>query len=247
MEVLSVSNTSKELEDSNVDTAILPIGAVEQHGPHLPLGTDWIIIQEIAGNVAEKLGACYLLPALPYSNSQEHLGFSGTVSLRPSTLVKVMKDIILSLHLHGVKKVIVISGHGGNWIIKPAVRELNLEYPDMKVIHMGLSGDEPSDLHAGNTETSCMLYLNEQLVRKDEIIDSIPDQTREYLDYVGMKPLSEHGTWGVPSRASKQKGKLYIEANANQIADYARKTLSKLDDLERGAPRRSITPKPPSK
>jgi len=94
MTILTVYNTSKEIEESKVDTAILPIGSIEQHGPHLPLGTDWIIVQEIAKRLAEKIGDCYLLPAIPYSNSQEHLGFSGTISLKPSTLAQMIRDIV---------------------------------------------------------------------------------------------------------------------------------------------------------
>lgn len=250
MVVLTVFNTSKELEDSKVDTAVLPIGSVEQHGSHLPLGTDWIIAQDIARKVAENLDNCYLLPAIAYSNSQEHLDFSGTVSLKPSTLAQTIRDVVLSLYLHGIEKVIVISGHGGNWIIKPTIRELNLEYPDLKILHGGPMGEKPSDVHAGHSETSCMLYLSEATVKKDQIVDSIPDATQEYLDYVGMKALSKHGTWGKASQASKEKGEQLLETRAERITSYVKETLGKLEELERSAPRRSIIPKsrkPPQK
>jgi len=244
MAILTVYNTSKEIEDSKVDTAILPIGSIEQHGPHLPLGTDWIIVKEIAKRLAEKLDNCYLLPAIPYSNSQEHLGFSGTISLKPSTLAQMIRDIILSLYLHNIKKVIIISGHEGNWIIKPTIRELNLEYPDLKIIHSGPMGEKPSDIHAGDHETSYMLCINEELVKKDKIVDYIPDVTQEYLDYVGMKPLSKYGNWGRASQASKEKGEKLLKARADKIFNYVKETLSKLEELERAASRRSIIPKP---
>lgn len=242
MTVLTVYNTSKEIEEFKVDTAILPIGSIEQHGPHLPLGTDWIIVQEIAKRVAEKLGNCYLLPALPYSTSQEHLEFPGTISLKPSTLAKVIRDIILSLYLHNIKKIIVISGHGGNWIIKPTIRELNLEYPDLKIIHSEPMGDKPLDIHAGDSETSCMLYINEDLVKKDKIVDHVPDVTQEYLDYVGMKPLSKHGSWGLASQASKKKGEKLLDNRVEKILEYVKETLSKLEKLEQISPRKSIIP-----
>ena len=244
MRVLTVYNTSEEVEDSEIETAILPIGSIEQHGPHLPLGTDFVIAQEIGKKIAEKLGDCYLLPALPYSNSQEHLGFSGTVSLRPPTLAKIIRDIVLSLYLHGIKKVIIISGHGGNWIIKPTVRELNLEYPDLKVIHSSPMGRKPSDVHAGDSETSFMLYIDEGLVKKDNIVDSLPDVTQEYLDYVGMKALSKHGNWGRASQASREKGEQRLEARIDRILSYIRETFSRLEGLDRAAPRRSVIPKP---
>jgi len=242
--IMTVYNTSKELEDSKVDTAILPIGSIEQHGPHLPLGTDWIIVQEIAKRLAEKLGNCYLLPAIPYSNSQEHLGFCGTVSIRPSTLAKMIRDIVLSLYLHNIKKIIIISGHGGNWIIKPTIRELNLEYPDLKVIHGGPMGERPLDIHAGNSETSCILYINEELVKKDKIVDYTPDVTQEFIDYVGMKAISKYGPWGLASQASKENGEKLLETRADRIFQYVKETFSKLEELERISPRKSIIPKP---
>jgi len=242
--VMTVYNTFRELENSKVDTAILPIGSIEQHGPHLPLGTDWIIVQEIAKRLAEKLGNCYLLPAIPYSNSQEHLGFCGTISIRPSTLAKMIRDIVLSLYLHNIKKIIIISGHGGNWIIKPTIRKLNLEYPDLKVIHGGPMGEKPLDIHAGSSETSCILHIDEELVKKDKIVDCTPDLTQEYIDYVGMKAISKHGPWGLASQASKEKGERLLKKRVDEIFQYVKETFRKLEELERACSRKSIIPKP---
>ena len=245
MPVITVYNTSEELEDSKVDTAILPIGAIEQHGPHLPLGTDWIVVQEIARRVAEKIGNCYLLPTIPYSNSQEHLDFIGTISLRPSTLANVVRDIVLSLYLHGIKKIVIVQGHGGNWIVKPTIRELNLEYPDLKVIHAWPMGGKPVEVHAGEAETSRLLYLREDLVRKDKLFDNVPDVTQEYIDYVGMKVLTRDGHWGKAAKSSKEKGEILVKKSVNKIVRYIKKTFSKLEELERSTPRRkSIKPKP---
>lgn len=248
MPIITVLNTTRELRNSKVDTAILPIGSIEQHGPHLPLGTDWIFADEDAKRIAERVGNCYLLPALPYGNAQEHLGFPGTISLRPQTLAQVIRDIVLSLYLHGIKKVVVISDHVGNWIIKPTIRELNLEYPDLKVIHGTSMGDKPTDVHAGDSETSRMLYLNEKLVKKDGIMDSVPDVTQEYLDYVGLKVLSEHGHWGRPSQASPEKGKESMDDAIESTVSYIKRTFRKLDELGRASRKRgSIIPKPPRK
>jgi len=244
MPVITVYNTSEELKESKVDTAIIPIGAIEQHGPHLPLGTDWIVVQEIAKRVAEKLGNCYLLPAIPYSNSQEHLDFPGTVSLKPLTLMNLLRDIILSLYLHGIKKIIVIQGHGGNWIVKPTIRELNLEYPDLKVIHAWPMGEKPVEVHAGEIETSRLLYLREDLVKKNLLFDNVPDATQEYIDYVGMKVLTLHGHWGRASKASRVKGENIINDTVKRIVSYVTETFSKLEELESKRPRRSIKPNP---
>ena len=243
MRVLSVYNTSREVENSKVECAILPVGSIEQHGPHLPLGTDWIIVQELADRVAKKIGDCYLLPALPYSNSQEHLGFEGTISLKPSTLAQTIRDIVLSLSLHGIEKIIIISGHGGNWIIKPTIRELNLEYPDLQIIHGRPMGETPVDIHAGESETSKMLSINEELVKKDSSVDHSPDVPQEYLDYVGMKGISKHGVWGRASEASKNKGMKHLRSQAEDIVSYVEKTFEKIEELESTSPRKSILPK----
>ena len=83
----NVNNTSKELQEGNIEIAILPIGSTEQHSQHLPLGTDWIIAKEISQRVAEKLTSkVYLLPGMPFGTSPCHSGFKGTVWIRPTTL-----------------------------------------------------------------------------------------------------------------------------------------------------------------
>ena len=245
--MMTVYNTTEELEAAKVDTAILPIGAIEQHGPHLPLATDLINAEEMAKRVAEMIGNCYLLPALPFSNSQEHLDFTGTVTLKPSTLALVLRDIVLSLYLQGIKKIIIIQGHGGNWIVKPTLRELNLEYPDLKVIHSGPMAGENLDRHAGEFETSRMLYLRRDLVKTDKIVDCLPGVTGEYMDYVGMKTLSEHGPWGRASRGTPEKGEKSVKESVERTVQYIYQTFKKLEELEHTAPeRRSITPKPPA-
>jgi len=105
-------------------------------------------------------------------------------------------------------------------------------------------GEKPLDIHAGERETSCILSINEKLVKKDEIVDYVPDVTQEYLDYVGMKPLSKYGNWGRASKASKEKGEKLLKTRTDEIFKYVKETLNKLEELERVASRKSIIPKP---
>src|SRR5437660_10385169 len=91
--IYTVENTWKELHEARVDTAIVPFGAVEQHGHHLPLGTDWIIADRMGRALAQALGEdVLLLPAMPFGNSREHMAFPGTITLRPATLAAVLDE-----------------------------------------------------------------------------------------------------------------------------------------------------------
>ena len=235
--MLSWENTYKEIEEAGPEVAILPIGAVEQHSFHLPIGCDWLMAQEVAKRVAERIDA-FLLPAMPYGNSQEHSDFIGTIWLRPSTLAQVVKDIVASLRYHKIRKVVIINGHGGNWILKPTVREINLEYRDMQVIWTGpgaLSRGSmvTSELHSGEGETSRMLHVRPDLV-KEARVDYVPEETSEYLDYAGMKGVAEHGVWGRPTLATAEKGQKIIEKAVEAIVAYIERTFEWLDRRKGG-------------
>jgi creatinine amidohydrolase len=108
--------TWPEIDDylkNTSQTVIFPVGSTEQHGPTGILGIDYLTSQSIAHQVGEKLGL-YVLPPLAFGMAQHHLAFPGTLSLRPSTYLLVIQDLISSLTVHGVKKIWFINGHGGN-------------------------------------------------------------------------------------------------------------------------------------
>lgn len=234
--MITWENTYRELEESGAEVAVVPIGALEQHSIHLPLGQDWMCVQEVARRIAEQLGA-YLLPALPYGNSQEHQDFMGTVWLQPATLAQVVKDIVASLRHHGFRKVVLVNGHGGNWILKPTVREIDLARTGVMVVWVGPETYAPGavgirELHAGRGETSRALALFPHLV-KDERIDFVPEATREYLDYVGVKGVSPHGVWGEPTKASAEEGRQVLEAGVEAAVNYIRAAFARIEEAER--------------
>lgn len=209
--MITTENTWKELRDSGVDTAIVSFGAIEQHGYHLPLATDWILAQDRALELGKRLNA-YVLPTMPYGCSREHMSFPGTITLRPTTLASVLDDIVESLYHHGIRKIVLFSSHGGNWILKPAMRELNFKYPDLRIVWAnGPIPDEgdkvPEDIHAGRGETARILDVRPDLVREEfQAIDSPGVVGQEFNDYVGFEKTTKTGAWGKPSEATAVLG-----------------------------------------
>lgn len=233
--MVSVENTWVEVEKSGADIVVLPVGAIEQHGPHLPLGTDWYAADRGAKRIAEELNA-YLLPALPFSNSQEHLEFKGTVSLRPPTLALVIEEIILSLAHQGFRKFVILSAHGGNWVLKPTLRDINFRHPELMVImsHGTMPHDHkaiPPDIHSGAGETAGMLNARPEMV-KERGEDFTPEYGQEYMDYVSLKRLSPTGVWGKPSQADPQKHKEIVEQWVERSVQYVKATFAELQKLK---------------
>ncbi|HHW48000.1 MAG TPA: creatininase family protein [Clostridiaceae bacterium] len=231
--MLNSYSTAVEIRDSHVDTAILPIGSTEQHGPHLPIATDSLIAEAVAKRVAGRLGA-FLLPVLPVSTCQEHMISKGSVGLGPDTFYYMIRDIVLCLKRQGFKTIILIISHGGVFMANPTVRELNATNPDIRVIKVDLvqfiNSPEISsvlvcknNLHACEFETSLMLFLKEELVRKDKIADCEPDVPRDYLNYGNIFKYSKTGVWGKPSLATKEKGERIMNLLVDLSIDYINK------------------------
>jgi len=121
------SATTVDLDAASIDLAIVPVGAIEQHSQHLPLGTDWLVAQAVARRVAELLASernVYLIPALPYSLSQCHGPMAGTLGLRPETVASVVRDVVFSLYRQGIRHVVILNAHGGNFVLDDEIREL---------------------------------------------------------------------------------------------------------------------------
>ena len=131
--MLDVTNTSQDIDESGVDTAILPVGAIEQHGPHLPLSVDWAQAEYVSKLVANRMGAL-LLPGIPYGSSEVHDGFKGSVSITHESLKTITKDICMSLISQGFTRIGVLNFHGGNIALKVAVRQVNWAQSEGKAV-----------------------------------------------------------------------------------------------------------------
>ena len=230
--MLSYKSTQKEIEESGVDTVVIPLGSVEQHGSHLPIGTDCFTAEAVAQGVAEHFGAL-LMPTLPISTCYEHKGRRGSFWMRPITYYAMLEDIILCMRSQGFRRVFLIVGHGGIFIVDPLVRELNALYDDLVVIKAYPSGraeclenTEP-ELHAGETETSLILHLDEELVDMEEARknDFQPNIPREYLNYTSLPRISASAVWGKPSLATREKGEKLLQFRIDSCIEFIENAL----------------------
>lgn len=221
--------TADDIMRLDPDTAVIPVGSLEQHGPHLPVMTDWAIASELGRRVAEKLNA-FLVPALPVSTCREQMGKKGSVWMEPTTFYQMMTDIILSLKTQGFKKIAILQCHGGIFIMTPLVRDLNARWnPELMVVNVppDVYGPillregilETPELHAGEGETSKMLRLAPETVRMDRAVDFVPDVPRAYLSYGSIYRASPSGVWGQPTRASAEKGEKALACMAQIAVD----------------------------
>ncbi|MXQ52538.1 creatininase family protein [Shimazuella alba] len=167
--------------------AILPVGAVEAHGPHLPLGTDNYLAEELSKKLADEVGGL-VLPTLPYGQVWSLSNFPGSLTLSNQTLTNLMVEIGESLFRQGFRIMTVINGHYGNAIaLKEASRVLYEKFPDCKVFVMFYPGTKEiirnvrestpvhdSYFHACELETSYMLYLVEEKVQMEKAINDTP-------------------------------------------------------------------------
>ncbi|MGH2614736.1 MAG: creatininase family protein, partial [Thermomicrobiales bacterium] len=116
-------------------TVIVVLGAQEQHGSHLPLATDSLWGEHLAGLLAARLGDALIAPVVPVGFSPEHMRFAGTISLRPETLIAVLEDYVASLEQHGFRRIVVLPSHGGNFApLADALPRLRQRHPAMRIV-----------------------------------------------------------------------------------------------------------------
>jgi creatinine amidohydrolase len=213
-------------------TVILPLGATEQHGPHLPLGTDTFRAAALANRLAAQLPESLVAPVLPIGCSDEHTGFPGLFSLSHETLAAVLVDCAQRLVGWGVRQLILLSAHGGN---EPALtlagERLRRQLPQLRVwLPAALTqvaapllaiaeedgiAPETFGLHAGEGETSEMLYLRPELVRMKQAVPGYTGDMMAALPRLceaGLRPLTANGILGDPRPAQAARGRRYLLA-----------------------------------
>jgi creatinine amidohydrolase len=236
VEMNSSLQTTLELEQRKPKMAVLPIGATEQHSAHLPVATDSIIVEAVAWRVADRLDA-YCLPALPFSISHMHRGSRGTVWLRNQTFPILIRDIAVSLRHDGFKHLVLLNGHGGNFVLLPIVQDLNLEFPDLLTLTLkpsdfigesGIFKHKASWRHADEFETACMMYLRPELVHRRKLRDQISEPDRELLRYLPFAKFTRVTHTGRPTLATPEKGQRAIEFIVKRTVESILATLRKV-------------------
>ncbi|MEV0719091.1 creatininase family protein [Asanoa sp. NPDC050611] len=221
---------------------VLPVGATEQHGPHLPVGVDSWLAEAVALRAAAIDGATLVAGALPYGCSAHHTGFPGTVTLRPRVFIDVVLDVCRSLHRDGHTSV-VVNGHGGNrGPLQVALAELLAEgITAWAVSYFELVGDVAAELfpdpatatgHACALETSLILHLWPAAVDRSAVPPggTPPSWPDPHLYATGavqvarrFEAINPTGVIGRPSDADAEAGRRLFEAAADRLADvYAR-------------------------
>jgi creatinine amidohydrolase len=229
MDLLPVDTTLDE-RDRAATVALLPIGSFEQHGAHLPLTTDTVV----AATLAHEIAAAYpvrRLPPVTISCSHEHAAWPGTVSISATTLAAIVRDIAAAVHRDGVTSLVLVNGHGGNYVLGNVVQEASLGEPRMVLFPgeldwiearaaAGLETSFVSDMHAGELETSILLHAHPHLVRPGfEHADRVADDRRHLLSR-GLQEYTDSGVVGRPSLASARKGRDLLAALVRSFADY---------------------------
>lgn len=202
--------------DGRTPILLVPVGALEQHGPHLPLDTDAVIATAVATAVADDRDHAALAPTLPIGASGEHAGFPGTLSIGAEALHDVLVELVRS-STPTFAAVMVINGHGGNVeALRSAATLCSAEGRTLLPHSLGLPG---MDAHAGRTETSLMLHLAPSRVRTELAAPGNTTPLRELLPELrahGIRGLSPNGVLGDPTGATATEGAELFEALVQQ-------------------------------
>lgn len=201
--------------------AVLPVGAFEQHGPHLPLVTDTLVAVAISNAIAEVVPVRQL-PPVTVGCSHEHATFPGTLSISATTLAAIVTDVAVSLRGQGIEHLIVVNGHGGNYVLSNVVQQANAERPRSMALYpsrvdwdearaaAGMTTTAHEDMHAGELEASILVAAWPEYIRCGWQ-EAWPDDDhtaadRRHLLTAGMGAYTTTGIIGRPSLATEAKG-----------------------------------------
>ncbi len=249
----------KEALERGVDTVIIYAASIEQHGPALPEMTDTTLGYAEAVDLAKRLGNALAAPVIRPGLSKHHLGFPGSITLRPEVFKGVVEDYIASYVHHGFKKVILCASHGGNFQTIDAIAEEQAQkYPDVCIV-AGCSLDElDASLaemevleglpvgtcggHACDWETSIMMALDENYVRRDKLqagyVGALTGELLQRFFEKGVNSVSEIGVMGDPTGAEAERGQRYFAYLQDMQEAAVRKHIREWEEQRKGVNRK---------
>ncbi len=215
---------------SDAELAVVPVGSTEQHGPHAPLGTDFLAAESVAESAVETAERDVVrTPTIPVGVSEEHRQFTGTLWVSPDTFRAYVKEVVESLCSHGWNRIVLVNGHGGN---VPALGEVAARVSrraEALVVPFTWFEAAETDFsmgHAGPIETSFLLHRHPELVETDRLEESAAEGASRWGEWVSGTNLAHdpaeftaNGTVGDPTDASAAEGEAMVEEATEALLD----------------------------
>src|SRR5699024_4485151 len=221
-----ITKTWKEVESEVTEdtVAIIPVGSIEQHGLHAPLGTDYFIADNLS-KIVKNYENTLLIPPIPIGVADYHRHFSGSLWVKPETFKNYISEIIESMYFHGIKKVIIVNGHGDNReLLREVARHLEMEKDITNIFNFR------PHFHESEAETSMLLNFTPQFIIKDNYLKSAEGSSNEWGKYYEgtivsqeVRDFSQSGATGNPVNTDPEKGERMLELagkNLKKLVDY---------------------------
>jgi len=219
---------------------LLPVAAVEQHGPHLPVETDSRLAEEICLRTAQRLTDVHpvvIAPTVWFGLSEHHIAYPGTISIRYDTFASILRDVCDTIQRNGFTNIMIVNGHGGNvpalqLLVGELSRELCYSVKALTYCHLAdcaadyaeILDDQDNVLHAGEAETSMMMMLEPDRIDKKSM-KGAPNAIFDFVSrtdvyrFSRFDELSRTGVNGITRNASKDKGEALLNAGAKAVAE----------------------------
>lgn len=237
MTTIGTNITYHQFKEAKIDKVVFGVGAFETHGSHMPFGTDALISNILSEKLAQRVEGMMVLPPINYGLSEHYNDLPFTISLRPETIVNVIKEVLQEIVRNGITKILIINGHDGNIApIELAARAVKVEHPNVTIASFNdwwvAAGKMVPDNffekwnglgHAGECETSMGLSLFEELIQMEHAKGVIPDLPEHVEIKWRFEELTPTGASGDPSVATVEKGKKLEEVVLQVLEDFVKK------------------------